>query len=237
MTMNSANAPQQLPLGISLKDEARFENFQTGQNGLVCEMLRQAALGTGEQFLYIWGSEGAGCSHLLQAACHAAEPARRTAVYLPLQELLNLSPVILEGMEHLNLVCVDNVEAISGNPIWEEALFHLYNRIRQEQNTLIVAANSAPRQLQIQLPDLVSRLSWGAVFSVAQLNDEDKVQAIRLRAKIRGFELPEDVARYMVHHDSRSMVDLCLTLERLDQASLTAQRKVTIPFIKQEMGW
>ena len=235
--MNSANAPQQLPLGVSLRDDARFENYQTGSNGLVCEMLRQAAVGEGESFLYIWGAQGSGCSHLLQAVCHAAEPRKLTAVYLPLNELLSLSPVILEGMEHLDLVCVDNVEAVSGKPAWEEALFHLYNRIRQEQNTLIVAANSAPRQLEIKLPDLVSRLSWGAVFHVAALNDDDKVQAIQLRAKIRGIELAEDVAKYLVHHASRSMNDLCLMLERLDKASLMAQRKVTIPFIKQEMGW
>ncbi|MGY8869330.1 MAG: DnaA regulatory inactivator Hda [Pseudomonadales bacterium] len=235
--MNSANAPQQLPLGVTLRDDARFENYQTGDNGLVCEMLRQAAVGVGEPFLYIWGARGTGCSHLLQAACHAAEPYKRTAVYLPLNELLGLSPVILEGMEHLDLVCIDNVEAVATSPVWEEALFHLYNRIRQEQNTLIVAANSAPRQLTIKLPDLVSRLSWGAVFSVAALNDEDKVQAIQLRAKIRGIDLAEDVARYLVHHASRDMNDLCLMLDRLDKASLMAQRKVTIPFIKQEMGW
>lgn len=52
--MNSANAPQQLPLGVSLRDEARFENYQVGDNGLVYAMLRQAAIGKGENFLYIW---------------------------------------------------------------------------------------------------------------------------------------------------------------------------------------
>ncbi|SIS75948.1 DnaA regulatory inactivator Hda [Neptunomonas antarctica] len=235
--MSSANAPQQLPLGVTLRDAARFANFQTGSNGLVCEMLRQAAVGEGESFLYIWGAKSSGCSHLLQAACHAAEPRKLTAVYLPLNELMSLSPVILEGMEYLDLICVDNIEAVANKPEWEEALFHLYNRIRQEQNTLIVAANSAPRQLKIKLPDLVSRLSWGAVFNVTALNDDDKVQAIQLRAKIRGIELPEEVAKYLVHHASRSMNDLCLMLDRLDKASLRAQRKVTIPFIKQEMGW
>lgn len=235
--MNSANAPQQLPLGISLRDDARFENFQAGDNGLVCQMLRQSAEGEGEQFLYLWGSSGAGCSHLLQAACHAAEPLRRTAVYLPLKELIPLGAQILDGLEDLKLVCIDNVEAIANLPEWEEAMFHLFNRMRQAGSHLVVAASCAPRQLDIKLPDLVSRLSWGIVFNVVSLNDDDKVKAIRLRAKVRGFSLPEDVAKYMVHHDSRSMADLCLTLDRLDKASLLAQRKVTIPFIKQEMGW
>jgi DnaA family protein len=236
--MNSAKAPQQIPLGISLRDEARFENFQVGPNGLVCSLLRQASEGQGEPFMYIWGQSGVGCSHLLEAACHHAEPHRRTSVYLPLNELMVIStPVVLEGMEHLNLVCIDNVEAIAGHKEWEEAVFHLYNRIRQEGNMLIVAAQVPPRQLNIQLPDLLSRLSWGGVFQVHELPDDDKAPALALHAKVRGFDLSDEAARYLVHHASRNMKDLCRMLERLDQASLTAQRKVTIPFIKQEMGW
>lgn len=235
--MNSTNAPQQLPLGVSLRDEARFENYQVGDNGLACGMIRQAAVGKGEQFLYVWGSEGVGCSHLLQAACHVAEPLRRPAVYLPMSEIIHLSPVILEGMEHLSLVCIDDIQLIAGHAVWEEAVFHLFNRIRQENNTLIVGGNAAPRQLPIALPDLVSRLSWGVVFQLLPLDDENKIEAIKLRANLRGFKLPDDVAKYLVHHASRSMNDLCQMLDHLDKASLSAQRKVTIPFIKQEMGW
>ncbi|MBQ0782397.1 MAG: DnaA regulatory inactivator Hda, partial [Thalassolituus oleivorans] len=117
------------------------------------------------------------------------------------------------------------------------AIFHLFNRIRDRQSHLLIAANANPQQLGIRLPDLTSRLSWGMVYQVGALADEEKVLALLLRAHRRGLNLTDDVARYILTRgprDSQALFDL---LERLDQASLTAQRKLTIPFIKAEMGW
>lgn len=233
----SSPEPFQIPLGIALRDDSRFENFLCQGNELVCNILTRAAVGEGELFLYLWGSAGAGCSHLLQAVCHASDPAGRTAVYLPLDELQLLGPGVLEGMEHLDLVCLDNIQVVAGNKIWEEALFHFFNRIRAEENRLLIAADRAPRQLGINLPDLASRLTWGMVFQIHALDDDGKVQALQLRARGRGFDLSEEVARFLIHRSSRGMADLFSLLQRLDAASLSAKRKVTIPFVKQVMGW
>jgi len=227
--------PFQIPLGITLRDDARFENFLSQGNELLCNTLTYTAIGEGELFLYLWGSD-TGCSHLLQAVCHASEPVGRTAVYLPLDELIGLGPGVLEGMEHLDLVCLDNLQCVAGDPLWEEALFHFFNRIRAEENQLLVAANCAPRQLGIKLPDLASRLSWGVVFQVHGLDDEGKVLALQIRAKGRGFEISEEVARFLIHRASRGLANLFSLLDRLDSASLSAQRKVTIPFVKQVLG-
>ena len=228
--------PFQIPLSVSLRDDARFENFFSQGNELVCSSLQAVASGEGEQFTYIWGAEGVGITHLLQAACHTAEPIGRSAAYLPLDELSALGSEILEGMEFLDLICIDKLEVVAGDAAWEEALFHFFNRIREQGNSLIIAASSAPRQLKISLPDLQSRLSWGVVFQVHALDDETKVKALQMRASARGLEFGDDVARYLLHHASRDMNDLTQLLETLDHASLSAKRKVTIPFIKEVTG-
>lgn len=228
--------PFQIPLSISLRDDARFENFYSEGNELTCNMLQLAATGDGEQFIYLWGAPGVGCTHLLQAACHAAEPIGRSAAYLPLDELKHLGGDILEGMEHLDLICLDNAEAVAGDPQWEESLFHFFNRIRAQGNTLLIGAPQPPRNLGVQLPDLASRLSWGVVFQLHALNDELKLKAIQLRATSLGINLSNDVARYLMHHASRNMSDLTQLLDELDKASLSAKRKVTIPFIKEVIG-
>jgi len=233
----SSTQPIQLPLGIALRDDARFENYLEAENSLACAMLKQAAAGVGEQFLFIWGIEGVGSTHLLQSVCHAVEPYHRTAVYLPLDELIELGPGILEGMEHLDLVCIDNLQVIVGNRQWEEAIFHFFNRIRDLKHNLIVAADLPPRQLGVELPDLASRLTWGMVFQIHGLDDDSKLKVLRMRAASRGLELADDVAKYLFHHGSRSMADLFKVLDRLDQASLQAKRKITIPFIKEVLGW
>lgn len=235
--MSDSN-PFQIPLSVGLSDETQLDNFQKDGNELPHAMALQASRGEGELLLYYWGAHGVGVSHMLQAACNAAEPAHRSAIFLPLDEMMSMGgPQVLEGLEHLDLVCLDNVQVISGNEEWELGLFHFFNRIRAQNNHLIIGASVPPRLLDIRLPDLQSRLTWGMVFQLQPLGDEQKVKALRARAEARGIVLAEDSLRYLIHHASRDMGDLLELLERLDRASLSAKRKVTIPFIKQVMGW
>lgn len=219
---------QQLPLRIGLRDSATFGNFYAGPNAAALHALE---LGL-EPFLYLWGGDGSGRSHLLQAACHAVSEAGGLCAYLPLAECAAMLPELLEGMEEMSLLCLDDIEYVAGNRGWELALFHLYNRMRDGGRRMVVAGNAAPAALGIELPDLVSRLGWGPVFQLQPLSDEQKSAALRLRARQRGMELSVEVADYLLNHASRDMHDLYALLERLDEGSLAAQRKLTIPFVR-----
>jgi DnaA family protein len=143
-----------------------------------------------------------------------------------------MSPQMLEGMEQMALLALDDVERLAGNREWEQALFHLYNRMRDAGHRMIVAGNAAPAALGITLPDLLSRLGWGPVYQLQTLNDSEKAAALRMRARQRGMDLSGEVADYLLHHASRDMHDLFALLERLDEGSLAAQRKLTIPFVR-----
>ncbi len=220
----------QLSLSVALQDHATFANYYTETQNASLEHLRASALGQGEQFLYCYGSLGVGRSHLLQACCHLAED--RAALYLALQSYHELSPEIFEGLEHLDLICLDDIDCVLGQREWEEALFHLYNRLRDHGTRLIVSASIPPQQLTTVLPDLKSRLSWGLVLALHELNDEEKIRALQLRARKRGLELSDEAAHFLLNHCPRNMQDLFEALDKLDKASLIAQRKLTIPFIK-----
>ena len=98
---------------------------------------------------------------------------------------------------------------------------------------LLITGDRPPRQLNLGLPDLASRLDWGQIYKLQPLSDEDKLQALQLRARLRGFELPEDVGRFLLKRLDREMRTLFMTLDQLDRASITAQRKLTIPFVKE----
>lgn len=219
---------QQIPLRIGLRDSATFANFHPGPNAAVVHALQLAH----EPFIYLGGPLGCGRSHLLQAACHAVSEAGGLAAYLPLEECMAMSPQMLEGMEQMALLALDDVERLAGNREWEQALFHLYNRMRDAGHRMIVAGNAAPAALGITLPDLLSRLGWGPVYQLQTLNDSEKAAALRMRARQRGMDLSGEVADYLLHHASRDMHDLFALLERLDEGSLAAQRKLTIPFVR-----
>ena len=131
------------------------------------------------------------------------------------------------------LLCIDDLHVIAGNQIWEEAIFHLFNRIYDLGGHIVFAANDLPKALNIHLPDLISRLSWGIVYQMHSLNDHEKLAAIIMRADRRGFKLSEEVGKFIITHYPRHMGGLFTALETLDKASLAAQRRLTIPFVKE----
>lgn len=226
----------QLPLNIQLRDDATFSSFFIGDNQQVTQALMRFASGQDDPFLYLWGAKGAGKSHLLQATCNSANEKGVSAVYLPLQEWPMLSPSVLQGIEKIPLICLDDVEAIAGNAIWEEALFHAFNRIKAVESRLLIAADCSPLTLPLKLPDLKSRLAWGTTYQLHRLSDEQKLQALMLRAKGRGLTLNPTVGQFLLSRCPRDMNELFRTLEVLDAASLAEQRRLTIPFIKQVLS-
>ena len=130
------------------------------------------------------------------------------------------------------LVCIDDLHLIAGRPAWEEAFFHAYNRIHDAGRRLIVTANVMPKSLGVTLPDVVSRLSWGVVFQLQSLTDTEKLAVLVMRAERRGMTLSEEVGKFILNHCPRHMSTLFAAFEALDKASLAAQRKLTIPFVK-----
>lgn len=219
----------QLPLGIRLDDSATLANFIAEENAALLTVLQTDT----EPMVYVWGSSGCGKSHLLQAVCHASVRAGKRVMYLPLGAEEQLTPAILEGIEDTAVVCIDDLHMIAGDKLWEDALFHFYNRLRERGGHLRVTANVSPTALPIQLADLASRLQWGVTFQLLALGDNAKRQALQLRAHQRGFELPDEVANFLMKRFPRDMHTLFDLLNRLDMASLQAQRRLTIPFVKQ----
>ncbi len=235
--MASVQVVEQLPLSVQLRDDATFDNFYALEATEVVAQVRLSACAKGEQSIFISGPEGVGCSHLLQAACHEAQAQGANSVYLPLDELVLYSPAIFESLEDLPLIALDNLQAIAGKPKWEEALFHLFNRVRDSGGHLIFAADKGPESLGIKLPDLLTRLQWGLIYPLNEVNEDFKVEALQYRAHNRGLELTADVARFIVKHVEGSMELMFDVLQELDNASLSAQRKLTRPFVKTVMGW
>lgn len=220
-------APQQIPLSIQLMDNARFDNYVVGQNETALYSIKN----TMEQYVFLCGSSGCGKTHLLQALCHAYSKTNLKTSYLPLNNIM-LSPDAFENLEAMDLVCIDNIEFAVGNSIWEEALFNLYNRLREADTRLVVAADKSPTGLDFKLADLASRMCWGPVYHLKPLDDKDKKIALQQRAKNRGLDLDDNVAEYLIQRSSRDMQSLFDLLEKLDNASLVAKRKLTVPFVR-----
>jgi len=228
-----------LPHSLKFPDDETFASFYPGQNATLLTQLKNSVVGLGEPVLYMWGESGSGRSHLLHALCSEVDERGESVAYIPLHHYQGMSLDIFENMEAVTLVCIDNVDAIAGDKKWEKALFDFYNRWLDNKGnrppgaSLVLCAIDLPKQLNIKLDDLVSRFEWGACYHLSPLNDEEKLGALQLRAQLKGMKLPVDVGRFLLNRLSRDMNTLLKTLDRLDNASLEAKRKLTIPFVKE----
>lgn len=223
---------QQLPLEIRLADHAVFDNFLPTGNELVIHELRSAASLARQPMLWIWGPPESGRSHLLQACIAAADDLGRRAAFLPLARTLGLPAAALEGLGELDVVCLDDVDAIAGDADIERAVFTLYEQLRQTGGRLVVSATAPPGETRFGLPDLASRLKSGGVYRLQPLDDEGRLKALQIRAGFRGFDLPDDTGRYLLNRTSRGPADLFRVLDALDRAALVAQKRLTIPFVR-----
>ena len=225
----------QLPLGVGLDDDSQFENFFVSD--INQPLLNALTADEGEPFLYIWANGSPRLSHLLQASCNKASAEGRGTIYVPLTDRAQFAPQIFEGAEFLSLVCIDDIENIAGDVEWEAALFTAFNEMRQAGTQLIITAHMAAQQLAIQLPDLHSRLQSGLLFQLNELSDEDKLSALQLRAKQRGFDLPAAVGEFILLRADRNLSALMQILNELDHSSMQQQRKLTVPLVKSTLGW
>ena len=222
----------QIPLQLEPRRDSRFEDFVTGPNHAVVEALKHMPDEPGSS-VFLFGGEGSGKTHLLNALCYETRERQGRAFYLTLKRLPKDAIASLQGLEKLDLVCVDDLHVIAGDEAWEEALFHCFNRVREANGRLLVSSRRRLSALNLGLPDLASRLAWGLRLPLMPLEDQDKLAVINLHSNALGFSLPEDVQKYLLKHHDRSMVALIQTVENLHQAALTNKRRITVPLARE----
>jgi DnaA family protein len=222
----------QLPLQLALADHASFETFVGGGNATAVEHVRSLAQGTADT-VWLWGPASAGKSHLLQAACRAATAAGRRAMYVPLPAD---SPAVLVDLEQVELLAIDDLHSVAGDLGWERPLFAILNAYLGRHGSLLLAATATATQCGFRLPDLASRGAGAVTYRVGQLDDAERAAALRLHAAARGLVLEPAAADFLLKRASRDMAALTAWLKELDRASLTEQRRLTIPFIRDVLA-
>lgn len=220
----------QLPLSLRTPPDQRLDAFH-GQPA-VRDAVRAAARGEQRDWLYLSGPAGSGKTHLLLAACAEAGAAGRRAAYLPLAAFAGALADVLPAQEGADLVCLDGLEAIAGQRADEEALFHFHNRARAGGTVLLYAARGNPAALGLGLPDLATRLGQCTRFTLEALDDDGRRELLRQRAARRGLQLDDAAMDYLMRRSERDLASLTALLDRLDKASLAAQRRITIPFLR-----
>ncbi len=228
----------QLPLALRYPPDQRFESFVgVGAGDGAVAQLRTLAEGTGaDDKLYLAGAGGVGKTHLLLAACAHADAAGRRAAYLPLATASGRLRDALDALDGYDLLALDGLDAVAGHRDDEVALFDAHNRVHDAGGALLYSARAMPDALPLLLPDLRSRLSQCTRLVLEPLDDDGRREVLRLRAARRGLQLEDAALDWLLRRVGRDLANLTALLDTLDRASLAAQRRITVPFLRQTLG-
>lgn len=225
-------AVEQLLLNLRPRPDARLSDFAAPAWAALVAALETFLASPGQLF-YLRGEGGLGRSHLLAALCGEAERRHMAALLLPLGELGGEDPALLQGLEEMDLLAIDDLEAVAGKPAWEEALFHLFNRTRARGGRLLFSAAAGPREAGFGLPDLVSRLGQAPSWTLGLPDDVSREALVRAAAGRHDLALEPDVVRYLLGRGPREAGRMLALVADLDRLSLLEGRRLTIPFVRQ----
>lgn len=231
--------PLSLPqMTLALFDGAQVDlaDYVPGENQFVLDAVLRWVAGDGPWFLMLWGATGTGKSHLIQSVVREVGDKKNRAMYVPLRQVLEYEPAVLDDLDAIEYLGIDDVHLAAGDKDWELALFNLFNRTQAAGGRLLMSSIDGPQNLRIDLPDLSSRLNSGLICRLFDLDDDGKQAVLQQRATRRGLSMPDNVARYLISRLRRDMGELNTIFERIDAASLSAGRELTIPFVRDVLG-
>jgi DnaA family protein len=223
-----------MPLALRYPPDQRLDTYIDAPGGALDQL--RALAGGGGEWLYLAGAAGAGKTHLALAACAAAEAGGRRAAYLPLKSAATRLRDALDALDQAALVALDGLEEIAGDRADEVALFDFHNRARGAGTALLYVARAAPDALPLVLPDLRSRLAQCARVVLSPPDETRRRAVLGERALRRGLVLEPAALDWLLRRAGRDLAGLTALLDTLDRASLAAQRRLTVPFLRQVLG-
>ena len=190
--------PRQLALQIQINERASLNNFFVSKNNdKTIQILKDLLNSKNGVQIFIDDLGSNGKSYLLQAICNDFSNSNNSSIYIPMHEVINLDPSILEGVGDLNLICIDDVDLISKRGEWEIALFNLINECYEKECLLLLSGSINKLEA---IPDLVSRIKKMEILRLEAINDDELLVATQAISKNLNIKISEKNLNYLMNN-------------------------------------
>ena len=224
--------PRQLALQIQKNERASLDNFFISKNNnkaiqILKNILERSSNGA-QIFIDDLGSNGK--SYLLQAICNDFSNSNNSTIYIPMQKAINLEPSILEGINDLNLICLDDIDLINNQRDWELALFNLINECYEKDCFLLLSGSIDKLEV---IPDLISRIKKMEILRLKAIDDDELFRATQAISKNLNIEISDKNMNYLINNSRRDIKTVFRTLSQLEKESLERKKSIGLNLIKE----
>ena len=217
---------KQIALDIGLARGPTLDSFFAGPNEAALKHLQLWAGSPTRSPVptYLWGAQGSGKTHLLEAVAQALREQGAQAGWL--DPALHEPPPFNDNWA---VVVMDDVHLYTA--VQQHAAFNWFVNAQTQQRGVLAAGALPPADLKLR-EDLRTRLGWGHVFQLHVLSEPERRAVLRQQADARGVFLGDEVMDFMLTRFSRDLGHLMDLLGQLDGYALQTKRAITIPLIK-----
>ena len=199
-----------------------FDKFLGTENAELVYVLQHKH----DPFIYVWGEEGAGKSHLLRAWVAQALDAGKKAVYIDAA-----ATPLTEAAFEAEYLAIDQIEKLGNEE--QALLFAVFNRFRNSgKGFLLLSSEHTPQQLVIR-EDLRTRMAYCLVYEVKPLTDREKIDVLVSMAAARQVTIDPEIFEYLLNHWQRDMDSLMQMLDTLDNYAVTMGKRIPLPLLRQ----
>lgn len=211
-------------LTLSQQHWPQLLEFQQAENELAYAALSDWMQHKMPSVCWLTGEPSSGKTHLAQAWISTLSAQGQVCAYLNGREAVKQSVAVLQGLDRLDLVCIDDVQYLLAQADWLAALSHLHRLMQDSAGALL----------------LIQRASIPTVDWPAQMVSLRVIQSLAVRKGIlmarankQGMQLPDVLVNWLMKTYDNDLGQLLHVLDYLDKASLTLKRPLTLPFAKQ----
>lgn len=235
---------------LALNPDYSFENFVMGPGNRLAHAAAVAvASNPGRAYnpYFIHGGVGLGKTHLLQAIClRLAEADPRLNMYyvscegFVTQFMESVQSGQMSDFRHrfrdVDVLIIDDIHFLAKRDRTQEEFFHTFNCLYQAQKQIILSSDAAPEEIPDLEARLVSRFKWGLVTKLEPPCYETRVAIIRTKARLRGLDIPENVACYIAARIDTNIRELEGAIVKLQIHASVASRPIDMDLAKEALG-
>lgn len=208
--------PRQLPLSLPHRPAMGRADFLTGAANYEAIALIDRWPDWPVRVVYLHGPAGSGKSHLAEIWRGASGAA-----------MVGAAALARADAERLLANGAAVIEDLHAGPFDEAALFHVLNLAGERNAAILLTSRTAPAAMQLNLPDLASRLRAAQPVRLAEPDDYLLGHVLIKLFADRQLSVSPAVIDYIVTRLDRSLEAANLIVDKLDRQALAEGRAVT----------
>ena len=213
----------------ALNPRYTFSSFVEGPSNQFARAAAQSvAANPGRAYnpLFLYGGSGLGKTHLLHAIGHeilAGNPNIKV-LYVNAEVFVNelIASIRLhrtaefrEAYRSSDVLLLDDIQFMGGKERSQEEFFHTFNTLHEAGRQIVMTSDTSPATIQGLEERLRTRFVWGLVADIQPPGFETKCAILHAKARLEGFELPNDVVHFIARLTKESIRELEGLLNRV----------------------